>query len=315
MNYALVSRGGIGDLVVHADVVRQALERLPPPSVCFATAPASEIGRHLLPDLQWATPASFEAASILLGFDAVVELQWFTTIFAMPKVRTRLIPDAELYDSFEASRVEGATALAGHFERGLSNRSILCRSWGFDADEKFIALDVRSKGRSDAPYVVVSNGADRPWPVAGRQTKQLPRSLFSEIVRTAMDRLPDFNFSEVGAERDSKSIGGTRDLRGTTTLTELLEILNSASAVVCIEGAMAHLCAALGRSAVVLIGPTSETHYGHRLHTYIRSGFCSPCAWSRIDWYATCVKNLQAVCMSAFDPARVAETIAAVVVA
>jgi hypothetical protein len=39
----------------------------------------------------------------------------------------------------------------------------------------------------------------------------------------------------------------------------------------------------------------------------------SRCAWSRIDWYATCIKNLQAACMSAFDPLRVAEAIVAVV--
>ena len=120
-------------------------------------------------------------------------------------------------------------------------------------------------------------------------------------------------FVEVGIDRDSPSIAGTHDLRTATTLAELLELLYGASAVACIEGGMAHLCAALGKRALVLIGPTSEANYGHRLHTYIRSGLCSPCAWSRIDWYATCIKDLQAACMSAFDPAHVAEAIAAVV--
>lgn len=309
----MVSRGGLGDVIVHADVLRQALERVPPPSVCFATEHASMLGRFLLPELQWSTPASFEAPSILFDFDAVVELQWFATVFAPPGLRNRLVPNQRYYDSFEDSRAEGPTALGRHFADGLSSRSILCRSWGFDADDRFIALRIRSRAHRGEPYIVVSNGADRPWPVVGRQTKQLPRDLFSEIIRATMARLPDLRFVEVGIDRDSQSIAGTRDLRAATTLADLLELLYGASAVACIEGGMAHLCAALGKPALVMIGPTSEVNYGHRLHTYIRSGLCSPCAWSRIDWYATCIKNLQAACMNAFDPARVAEAIAAIV--
>ena len=307
MNYAVVSCGGLGDAVLHADTLRQALCLLPPPRACYATPAAADLGRRLLPALEWRSdPPSHDNPH-----DALVELRWFATVLSPDgSVPNALVPDRASYDTFEAARSDGAVALARCFADGLSMRAVLCRSWGFAEDDGFVAVEAEPNARCLRPYVVVANGADRPWPVGDRQTKQVPRGLLAAIVSAAARRLPGVRFMEVGAPERTAGLPGTLDLRGTTTIADLLGILAGASAILCIEGGIAHLSAALRKRAIVLSGPTSATQYGHATHVYLRSGICSPCAWSVIDWYAHCPQHLNAACMSAFDPETVAELVA-----
>jgi hypothetical protein len=308
MNYAFVSCGGLGDLVLHADALRQALRILPPPRACYATRAAVELGRTLMPELDWRSDPPREDDP----YDGIVELRWFTTVISPHGHASRaLVPDRARYNAFDAARTEGAIALARCFAEGLSMRAVLCRSWGFAEDDDFVALKAEPNARCLSPYVVVANGADRPWPVHDRQTKQMPRGLLAAIAAAIMRRLPGVRIIEVGASERALGLPGTLDLRGATTIADLLEVLTGASAVLCIEGGIAHLCAALRKRAIVLTGPTSAAHYGHAAHVYLRSGICSPCAWSVIDWYARCPQHLNAACMSGFDPESVAERVAA----
>ncbi len=154
-------------------------------------------------------------------------------------------------------------------------RAIVCRSWGFEEDRSFVALasDVPEPACEPArKLVVVSNGADRPWPVRARQTKQLARGAFERCVTALAAAFADREIVEVGTGAAGPPIGGVRDLRGQTTLAELIALLARAEAIVCLEGGIAHLAAALRRPALVLAGPTSERNYGHGLHTYVSSG-------------------------------------------
>lgn len=307
MNYGIVSCGGLGDVVLHVDTIRQALRVLPAPRACYATRAAVELGRMLMPELYWCS----DPPSAADPYDALVKLRWFTTILC-PDGRglDALVPDRARYDAFAALRSEGGVALARCFAEGLSARAVLCRSWGFGEDDDFVALKVKPNARCLQPYVVVANGADRPWPVRNRQTKQIPRGLLDAIVATLTRRLPGVRVIEVGTADRTPGLPGTLDLRGETTIGELLGILTGASAVLCIEGGIAHLCAVLRKRAIVLTGPTSAANYGHPAHVYLRSGICSPCAWLVADWYARCSKHLNAACMSAFDPDSVAACVA-----
>lgn len=302
MNYAIISYGGLGDLVLHIDALRQALRFLPPPRACYATRAAAELGQMLMPGLDWrSVPPRDEA------HDAFVELRWFTTVLSADENLSRaLVPDRIRYNAFEVARAEGAVALAHCFAGGLSMRAVLCRSWGFVEDDDFVALDVKTNARCLQPYVVIANDAERPWPVRDQQTKQLPRELLVEIVAAVARRLAAVHIIEVGEAKRAPGLPGTLDLRGATTIADLLGILAGASVVMCIEGGVAHLCAALRKRAIVLTGPTAAVHYGHSAHVYLRSGICSPCAWSVIDWYAHCPQHLNAACMSGFDPENIA---------
>lgn len=310
---AFISCGGIGDFLLHADAVRQYFARSAfRPDLLLAPASVCALGERLLPGTAW-TPLERYGDERLARIEHAVTLRWFTEVrTADPALAAELVPEPALYRSFDAARRTGPTALHGFFRDELTMRAIVCRSWGFEEDRSFVALasDVPEPACEPArKLVVVSNGADRPWPVRARQTKQLARGAFERCVTALAAAFADYEIVEVGTGAAGPPIAGVRDLRGQTSLDELVSLLARAEAIVCLEGGIAHLAAALRRPALVLAGPTSARNYGHGLHTYLSSGLCVPCAWSTLDWYAACPLEIDAVCMAAIRPQAVVEAL------
>jgi hypothetical protein len=245
--------------------------------------------------------------------DVVIRLQWFSEIVSRLPL-SHLISDVAGYHSFEAARKEGPTALAAYFQKGLSFSEVLIRSAGLVPDGQFRRLPPGtplpvSPRRPSGPYVLVCNDAEGPS-VCLHQTKQVPASMWREILNGLVEL--DCEICEAGMRSAvAFSHPRYRSLVGQTSFLEWLEVIRGASAILCIEGATAHVAAALGKPCIVLCGPTSPQAYGHALHSYISSPVCVPCQWKTLFWFAHCMQDIGQACMYAHDAGAVVRKVSA----
>lgn len=148
-------------------------------------------------------------------------------------------------------------------------------------------------------FIVVSNGVDT-WHKGLRQTKAWVPEHWNALVAGC-----DLPVVQVGTDYDEK-IDGAIDLRGKTTIPQLLTLLRDAAAIVCTEGGLMHLAYAVGNfSAVVLRGPTMGSFFHYQGLTYVDSYLCDKCYWDTENWYKDCPRETDAACMKSITPERV----------
>jgi len=154
-------------------------------------------------------------------------------------------------------------------------------------------------------YILVANGVDTLH--GGKlQTKSWPYKKWCDFVANA-----NYPVVQVGTKFDKSIRGVKQNLLGKTTIPELLNIIQRAKAVVCIEGGIMHLAYALHHSNVfVLRGPTCGSFYGYPGMTMIDAKVdCAGCYWSTMSWSSICPQNVDAECMKRIDPFNVAELV------
>jgi len=178
----------------------------------------------------------------------------------------------------------------------LSNYSL-----GFPSNDKDVKLysDKKFSGIPDQPYVVISNGVDTDHGGV-RLTK-------------CWDYWNDFvcsigmNVVQVGTPFDEAVIG-TIDLRGKTSIKQLLYVIKKARAVIATEGGIMHLCKAVGQpNTFILRGPTRGNIFNYKSQHNIDSDVCEPCYFSRKGWDEYCITGLN--CMSYIKPDRVIDRV------
>ncbi len=151
--------------------------------------------------------------------------------------------------------------------------------------------DLKSFRKEHGEYIVIVPGArwdTKIWPAAyfGEVASRLPTR--SVVVGSRADR----GIAEKVVE---SSRGKAVSLAGSTTLTELIEIMKGASLVISNDSGPMHIAAAVGVPVVAIFGPTSPERTGPYgdLHVIVRSGAaCSPCFKKKCgDW--KCMKEVR----------------------
>ena len=155
-------------------------------------------------------------------------------------------------------------------------------------------------------YVVFSNGVDT-WHRGLKQTKSWEHKYWEQLI--AMTDIP---FIQVGTTFDLP-VYGAIDIRGKTTISQLLGLLHDAKAIVCTEGGIMHLAYAVGNyNTIVMRGPTRGMFYHYpQLHN-LDSYLCEKCHWLDGDWYKDCYYRLDTICMKSITPMRVYNTLEAI---
>lgn len=176
---------------------------------------------------------------------------------------------------------------------------ILGESLGIECPEYDLPLvDAPVEGLPEK-FVVISNGTDGTLD-AFQQTKSFPIATL-EILCAELQIL-NLPVVEIGSDISQKlSIPGTIDLVGKTTLPQLFFVLRKATSILCNEGGIAHIAAALNKRAVVGFGPTWSPFWRYECHTNLWAGVCEPCWFTHCDWYFNCLKGtgLGSRCMAA----------------
>ena len=155
-------------------------------------------------------------------------------------------------------------------------------------------------------FVVFSNGVDT-WHRGLKQTKCWEHEYWEQLVD-----IVDIPFLQVGTTYDIP-VKGAIDMRGKTSISQLLMLLRDAKGIVCGEGGLMHLAYAVGNyNTIIMRGPTRGRFYHYpQLHN-IDSYLCEKCHWINEYWYAKCYKDVDAVCMKSITPMRVLNTLEAI---
>lgn len=161
------------------------------------------------------------------------------------------------------------------------------------ADEEF---DIGNK-----PFILINNGVDVIHGTM-RQTKCWDG--WDGLVA-----LMDTQVVQVGTLNDRR-VKGAVDIRGQTSIKQLIYLIKKAERIVVTEGGIMHLAQAAGNPNVVVIGgPTQGPLFEYPDHKWVTSYICGNCWSTTHDWYERCPKDTDAVCMSTISPEMVAEVL------
>ena len=150
----------------------------------------------------------------------------------------------------------------------------------------------------DSQYVLVNRSVDSSRSGA-ESTKLWPKDHYHELITLIKEQYPQSVIVMCGPHLDDYDYGDVLDLRGKTSFNDLLVLIRNAKLLICPEGGMAHLRAALhaGKSCV-LFGPTSIKFYGYKSNINLtRSEECiEHCEWIKGNWQECCIKNGTGCC-------------------
>jgi len=222
-------------------------------------------------------------AAVRVGFSNARELAPFFYTHRVP-IRDTEVHAVERY--LEMARAVGCDDQPAEFDFaiGQDDRRI-CDGPEFDSLLATSGTAARRSGDAARRYAVLLPGTN--WP-----TKQWPIEHFAAIVEPLKRRfgLP----SVVAGTRDAPMLSGAVDLRGRTTLKQLVALIEKATLVIANDTGPMHIAAALGRPMIALFGPTNPLRTGpyRRLDTVLRVQMpCAPC-YSRKCSHRSCLKWL-----------------------
>jgi len=110
---------------------------------------------------------------------------------------------------------------------------------------------------------------------------------------------------QLGTKEDT-AIPGAIDLRGKTSLLQVLYILKKAACIISIEGGLMHLAYAVNAPRVVILqGPTASYETAYPGHVIIEPYVCKGCWGQCTDWHTKCIREIDMFCMRSITPYRV----------
>ena len=230
------------------------------------------------------------------GFDSFADIRfapakWYGEFNGIPHYE-------QAYETFPIGRSELVQVADKHhtlitdLDLSLSDEKIETRVY-FDASQMI-----------DGEYIVIAGGVDT-------NHKGLIQTKNWHGWQALVKLLRPQKVVQVGTRYDIPTPGAV-DLRGKTTVYEVLSVLKYAKHIVTIEGGIMHLAAALGHKSVfVLSGPTASRLFLYPYHTHLKSFVCTPCVFRTDNWDRVCPEGIDAVCMKSISPERVAYAVLA----
>ena len=156
-------------------------------------------------------------------------------------------------------------------------------------EEDRAALALLTQYKNPVIMQITSNTTrNQMWPV----------SHWNELVAG----MPEYNFIQVGSKEEDK-ISGAIDLRGCTTVREVIALVKNATSFVGVVSFLSHVAGAFQKNGVVLFGGVSAVAvWGHACNINIVKRFpCSPC----VDTLHRSPCPYNKPCMSAISVAEV----------
>ena len=225
----------------------------------------------------WRSPGAAGALVKLLRelragrFDWVIDLQGLirSGIFGFA---ARADVRAGFADAREAAHIFYTHAIAVKASHTVDRNIELAKQLGIDARPEDMTLEVTDQARQTAAELLGQAGiGDRDFiacvPPTRWATKLYPVRHWRKVVAALAGRLPVVLLGSPGDRQLCQAVAtglgdGVQDLSGQTNICEMVALIAASSGVVCSDSAAKFIAPAVGREAVVLIGPTREASTG-----------------------------------------------------
>jgi hypothetical protein len=151
-------------------------------------------------------------------------------------------------------------------------------------------------------YLTINTGFDPAFVITRQQaTKCYPH--FARVVSDLKLRHPDLTIVQIGVSNSIPIEGVDRNLRGQTTLREIVALISHSALHIDNEGGLVHLAASLGVRSCVVFGPTDASYFSYAQNINIFPRFCGGCWWTTESWMDQCPQGFAtARCMSSVPP-------------
>lgn len=316
---AFVNTGGLGDLLVCMNTVRQARKVL---EAKFGRVHITFFTRQnytLLPRFdfvdQWVFGAKGEThrdvlPKIMGSFEVVVNLQYRARVMEPEMLRS--IPLFEGHDPGVFIGLNHAETLGDYSYE--DDGEYLTESLSGATPNKFERDKLDRICVSKTPYIVIANGTD-PTFTQG-QTKSIPKDVLSPIIRALAER--GYHTVQVGAP-GAAFVSGPKAVNavGETSLEGVVYLLEKSSGVLGADCGIMHVAGQLRVPSGVLFGPTDPVFWSYPDALALTSdNACDiePCWLRHKNWHMSCVLNLNkgvkdtsAHCMARLEPDVVVE--------
>jgi ADP-heptose:LPS heptosyltransferase len=314
--------GGIGDYIVIARFLRDALARIPD-IVLDVYASAPEAARFAFSSLPMLRDVFADSLFDLLSdeYDLGLSLNQLAIVHGDRARWSRLrqsLPMMEVCESIIRYR-QKVDALIMHHPRldnavgqhaAFSNarrRDFLHRMaqvrYGGDTFPLPCATDALQRfGLSDRPYVTVHNGFDTGFVISGdRATKCYPH--FDALVGNLKKARPDLTLVQIGTRTSVPIPTVDLSLLQKTSLTDVVALLRGAQLHIDGESGVVHMASCVGTPSAVLFGPTPIEYFGYPDNLNIEPARCGGCWWITETWMDHCPRGFaEPPCLAEIRP-------------
>ena len=170
-------------------------------------------------------------------------------------------------------------------------------------DEAAILAKLNLTGKK---YITVHNGFDSDIKTTESiSSKNWPAANWREFARMFKKTFPDILIVQLGAKNSEVFDFADINLVNKTSLAQVPAILKNAALHIDGESGLTHLNRLLGKTSVVIWGPTLPSYFGYAENINLSPQKCRGCALIKKGW--ACVLHPAEKCMQSIAPARVFE--------
>ena len=156
---------------------------------------------------------------------------------------------------------------------------------------------------SEDGYIVVQTGGGGHFRHLAHETRQWPLERYAQLLAAVKAAYPNLCIVQLGEAYHPAIPGVDLNLRGQTTIKEMLALLCGARLLISQEGGfpiLRHF--ACRKPSCVLFGPTYKPFLGFAENINLTAGVCPGCERLTQDWMARCARTGGApLCMDSLD--------------
>ena len=176
----------------------------------------------------------------------------------------------------------------------------------------------RAKFGLEQPFIVVGSSvgfiplpqeeqltAEQKLQWRQKATRLIPVALAEEFIALLKQELPQYCLVQLGGKDAVPFAGVDLNLIAQTSFNDSIDLTYAAACQIINDSGLMHVRHAMGKSAVVLWGPTSGAIVGYDDDVNLQ-GSCKPCAFLTPDWNTSCPRGYAcAQCMTTIQAADV----------
>ena len=155
-------------------------------------------------------------------------------------------------------------------------------------------------------YITIHDGFDNNLPALKTRNKKCwPKEHWEEFIKLFKKHFPNILILQLGAKHSYTFNGVNISLVNKTAIPDLVYILNNSLLHLDGESGLTHLRTHLGKTNLVMIGPSTAEYSLYKNNINILSRSCGQCMDIKNNWQSVCMLKQNPDCMSSISPQRV----------
>lgn len=331
ISIAILSTGGLGDMVIQKRFVMELIRLVPECAIDFYNIKAADFLKHLysdcgnvnsvIPDLGSRYRENYKNYALALTIEACHLIKvdrWERESFMTEKngayqefIRRMDKLKAETEKEDVGISTPMHLTMTRRMYQGLNAYSGFWYNGAFDIRDKKVSIpldkDWERKFRNlELGRYVTINFGNGDCADDGRIAKAWSKENFEKVIYLIKIKYPELSVVQLGDKNAKRLVGADRHMLG-EDFRMAIHVLKHSMLHIDIEGGLVHMATQLGTKCIVLFGPTVKEYYGYEQNVNIQTGSCHGC-WGLYPDMNRCARGMEKPeCMYFITPEMVLE--------